>query len=179
MKKHEFVASHVSHFTTKDENGLNEIIQFKVKKGHTHYINEMFADVDNKRDLRVVFKENRETRSSKQNRLLWAILHDISQVVNGSHTESELMHLYKSFLKEANIKFDYVATTPEIAKQLEKVYRVVEYVGTFNGINKYKLYRGSSQFDTSEMTAFIDVVLRHASELGIETASTTELRSIR
>lgn len=181
MKRHEFVATECYSHTSKESGKLIKNITFKVHPDHAYYIDRMMSDVDG--ELRVSFKENKESRTIKQNNLLWKLISLISDEVNGSHTESEVNHLYKMFIKEANIAFDYVATTEEIAEKLRDIYRVVDFSGDVylqNGkqIKAYKLYRGSSQFDTKEMSDFIDVILRHASELGIDTVETMELRGL-
>lgn len=181
MKKHKFVASECYAHTSKENGKLIKNITFKVHQNHMYYIDKMMSDVEG--ELEVTFKTNKESRSIKQNNLLWKLISLISDTVNGSHTDNELDHLYRLFIKEANIAFDYVATTEEIAEKLKEHYRVVYCTGDVylqNGkqIKSYKLYRGSSQFDTKEMSDFIDVVLRHASELGIDTMETTELRNL-
>lgn len=179
MKKHEFVASSCFTYTTKEADKLIKHVAFKVHPNHAHYIDRMMADVDG--ELRVTFVTNKEQRSIRQNRLLWSLISDISDEINGSHTESELLALYTDFIKEANILTDYVATTPEIAEKLKEMYRAVVKMNDVkleNGktISAYRLYRGSSQFDVDEMRRFIEVILRHAGELGIDTLDTRELR---
>jgi len=178
MKKHEFIASSCFTYTTKEADKLIKHVAFKVHPNHAYYIDSMMSDVEG--DLKVTFITNKEQRSIKQNRMLWSLLSDISDEINGSHTESELLTLYTDFIKEANISFDYVATTPDIAEKLKETYRAVVSVGAVNldngkQLTSYKLYRGSSQFDVAEMTRFIDVILRHASELGIDTLDTRGL----
>ena len=176
--KHEFVASHVQSLVSDTDT----YVQFKVHPQHRHYIREILSDVNG--DLRVTFKTNKETRSLRQNNLLWKLITTISDEVNGSHTESELMALYRGFIREANIKYHMIATPPETIDFLKEQFRALEVVGDTktergNSLVTVKLYPGSSQFDTQEMSQFIEVILRHAGELGIETADVVELRGMR
>jgi hypothetical protein len=55
-------------------------------------------------------------------------------------------------------------------------HKLLEYDGT-NDI--YQVFRGSSTYDTKEMSAFIDGIVSDCKELGIETAPTMELEKIK
>ena len=43
----------------------------------------------------------------------------------------------------------------------------------------YKVYKGSSEFDTREMSIFIDGIVYEAEELGIQTMTPNEIARIK
>ena len=43
----------------------------------------------------------------------------------------------------------------------------------------YKIYKGSSEFDTKEMSIFIDGIVQEATQLGIETRTPSELALLK
>jgi len=120
-------------------------------------------------------KELKSKRSVEQNDMFWALVAKISDKVNGSHREEDMMRTYGYLLKEANIKRDYVRIL-EVAKHiLEDTFRAVVEVQNSrrtepNGSETvgYWVYHGSSTFNVKEMNELIDLALDTCTDLGID-----------
>ena len=116
-------------------------------------------------------KEFKSKRSIEQNSMLWGIIKQISEV-----THNEPMDVYISALEHANAKCDWIAGLEEIEDILKKNFRAVKPYGTFltedgKQLVRYKVWIGSSKFNTKEMTILIDYLLSVAYELGIQIES--------
>lgn len=119
------------------------------------------------KDYRLDIKPYKDSRSLRQNSLLWGLIQQLSD-----ETGNDPMDIYISALESADAKYDFIAGLPEIENDLKKVFRAVKPVSSFlSPKNKqmvtYKVWFGSSKFDTAEMTKLIDYVMNAASDLGI------------
>ena len=74
---------------------------------------------------------------------------------------------------------DFVGALPQAEETLKRVYKIVEVVKDWETNGKpaktFKLIRGSSQYDSKEMSDFIKGVVEEAKLLGIETMTPDEL----
>ncbi len=120
-------------------------------------------------------KELKSKRSIEQNDMFWALVGKISDKINGSHRELEMMNIYGYLLKEANIKRDYVRILEKAKHILEDNFRAVIEVPNSkrhepNGSETvgYWVYHGSSSFNVKEMTELIDIALDTCTDLGID-----------
>ena len=122
--------------------------------------------------LTVEAKVKRNKRSRDANSYAWVLMTKIAEVLN---TTKEVVYIHElerygqlAFLMkvehETEIKLDGL------------YYKFLEYDGT-NDI--YQIYRGSSTYDTKEMSTFIDGLVSDCKELGIETVPTMELERIK
>jgi len=115
----------------------------------------------------VEFKEYRTSRSVEQNRMMWAIIQQIALVSGNDPTD-----IYILGLEHSNAKYDFIAALPETEASLKRGFRAVKPLGTLmtpKGVElvTYKVYEGSSKFDTKEMGLLIDFFINKAAELGI------------
>ena len=119
------------------------------------------------KDYSLEIKPYKSSRSLEQNALLWGLIQQISD-----ETGNDPMDIYISALENANAKYEFLQGLEEIENELNKVFRAVKPVSSFinekgNTIVTYKVWFGSSKFDTAEMTKLIDYVMAVTSELGI------------
>jgi len=134
---------------------------------------QLYNDLKDK-EIHATLKEFKSSRSIDQNDMLWAIITQISDKVNGSHQEQDLMNIYGTLLQRANIKREYIRTLVQAKGILEQSFRAVIEVVNSRKIENGKetvgfwVYYGSSTFDTKEMTQLIDVALDTATEVGID-----------
>lgn len=123
----------------------------------------------------VKIKKHREKRSLDQNAYCWKLINEIGNVLRKSKEE-----VYLQMLK------DYGQS--EIISILSSInpkgyFKYYEIVG--NGIvnNKefthYKIFKGSSEFDSKEMSIFIDGVIQEAKQLGIQTLTPKQLAELK
>jgi hypothetical protein len=134
---------------------------------------QLYNDLKDK-EIHATLKEFKSSRSIDQNDMLWAIITQVSDKVNGSHQEQDLMNVYGTLLQRANIKREYIRTLVQARDILEQSFRAVLEVPNSRKIENGKetvgfwVYYGSSTFDTREMTQLIDVALDIATEVGID-----------
>lgn len=119
------------------------------------------------KDYTLEIKPYKSSRSLNQNALLWGCIQQISD-----ETGNDPMDIYIAALEHADAKYDYLQGTEEVEDSLKKVFRAVKPLNSFinekgNNIVTYKVWFGSSKFDTAEMTKLIDYVMNAASDLGI------------
>ena len=134
---------------------------------------ELYNQLQDK-EVTAILKEFKSSRSIEQNDMLWGIITQISDKVNHSHREEDLMNIYSTLLQRANIKREYIRTLPQAENILKDSFRAVLEVPNSRKIENgketvgYWVYYGSSKFDTKEMTELIDIALDLATEVGIE-----------
>lgn len=137
-------------------------------------------NLDTEKEYRLTIREWRESRSAKQNRLLWTIIRDIDLIQSGRSTEESISEIYKRLIKEARIQTVFFQTIERSREALDKTFRVVEERErriSENGAETvvYECYWGSSHFDTEEMSRFIDATLDMAEKAGINTLRYTDI----
>lgn len=116
----------------------------------------------------VEFKEPKSKRSINQNKYMWALINEIAEHIG----EVDTYELYLQFLEIANAKIDYLIFEPSIVDKVRPYFRGMQFVRSVDVDgdikHEYKVYLGSSQFDTKEMNRLIDVILNYAYEIGVE-----------
>ena len=127
------------------------------------------------KDKKYEIKEYKEKRSLNSNAYAWKLITEIGNVVRKSKEE-----VYLQMLK------DYGQS--EIVSMLSSIspvgyFKYYEKFGTGTINNKdfthYKIYKGSSEFDSREMSIFIDGIIHEAENLGIPTLTEEEIKKMR
>ncbi len=131
------------------------------------------------KELTVKITQYRKKRSLDANNYLWLLLGEIQAVLQNGSTKEEL---YMRALMTFGT-FMYLPATEEEAEELRKVFRIVIDRGesplkTRSGkevdVHTYQCYKGSSLYDTKEMSVLLSGVIRTAEELGIDTVTPEE-----
>lgn len=116
----------------------------------------------------IEFKEPKSKRSINQNKYMWSLIKEIAEHIG----EVDTYELYLQFLEIANAKIDYLIFEPSIVDKVRPYFRGMQFVRSVDVDgdikHEYKVYLGSSQFDTKEMNQLIDVILNYAYEIGVE-----------
>ncbi len=151
----------------------NPIISLEVYEKNTllrEY--QSFKDID---ILDIEIKKHKNKRSLNANNYCWALINEIGNVLNMSKEE-----VYFQMLKRYG--------QGEVVSLLSKInvngyFKHYEAIGNavLNGkaFTHYKVYKGSSEFDTKEMSIFINGIVDEAKELGISTITPNELESLK
>ncbi len=117
-------------------------------------------------------KEHKEKRSLSQNAYCWKLITEMADVLRLSKEEVYLQML-KSYGQS------------EIVSMLSSInpagyFKYYEAIGTGIVNDKefthYKIFKGSSEFDTKEMSIFIDGVIQECTNLGIPTLTPEEVK---
>lgn len=120
-------------------------------------------------------KEYKEHRTLSQNAYCWKL---ITELANSQRLSKE--EVYLIMLK------DYGQST--IASLVDDVdvsnyFKYYELIGSSELNNKkfnhYKLYKGSSEFDTKEMSIFIDGIIQECEAVGIPTLTKDEILKLK
>lgn len=120
-------------------------------------------------------KEYKQKRSLNANNYAWKLITEIANVMRKSKEEVYLQMLIDygqremvSMLSSINIKGYF------------KYYQVAGK-SILNGkeFTHYYIYKGTSEYDTKEMSIFIDGVVQEAEQLGIMTKTPSQLEELK
>ena len=127
------------------------------------------------RDKIFEIKEKRKRRSLSQNAYAWELIGKIGDVLRKSKED-----VYLKMLKDYG-QSEMVSILSSINP--EGYFKYYEKIGTGIVNNKefthYKIFKGSSEFDSREMTIFIDGIIDECKELGIETMTPDKIALLR
>lgn len=129
-------------------------------------------DKDTVYDVKI--DKHREKRSLNANAYLWKLVTEIGNVLNKSKEEVYLQMLIDYGQSEM------VSILSEI--DVKGYFKYYKLAGTsiLNGkeFNHYKIYKGSSEYDTKEMSVLLNGVVQEAKNLGIKTKDDIELERL-
>ena len=122
----------------------------------------------------VKINKHREKRSLNANAYLWKLVTEIGNVLNKSKEEVYLQMLIDYGQSEM------VSILSEI--DVKGYFKYYKLAGTsiLNGkeFKHYKIYKGSSEYDTKEMSILLNGVVQEAKNLGIKTKDDIELERL-
>lgn len=126
------------------------------------------------KDKKYEIKEYKEKRSLNSNSYVWKLITELGNVLRKSKEE-----VYLQMLK------DYGQS--EIVSMLSSItpngyFKYYEEIGTGIVNNKefthYKIFKGSSEFDSREMSIFIDGIVQECKSVGIQTLDDLEINEL-
>ena len=127
------------------------------------------------KDKKFEIKEKREKRSLSQNSYAWELITKIGNVLRKSKEE-----VYLQMLKDYG-QSEIVSILSSI--EPKGYFKYYEKIGTGIVNNKefthYKIFKGSSEFDSKEMTILIDGIIQECKQLGIETLTPDEIAKLK
>jgi hypothetical protein len=125
--------------------------------------------------LSVEVKPFRQRRSLDSNNYAWKLITEIGNVLRANKED-----VYLTMLKRYG-QSDMISVLPCVP-----IHNYVKYYeeageGTVNGkvFKHYKVFKGSSEYDSREMSIFIDGVVSEAKELGIQTMTPNEIAEMK
>lgn len=123
----------------------------------------------------ITIKQHREKRSLDANAYAWTLITQIADILKASKDE-----IYKMLLKRYG-QSEIVSVMSNI--NVLGYFKYFEQVGkgTVNGneFTHYLVFKGSSEFDTKEMSIFIDGIISEAQELNIDTRTPDEIAEMK
>ena len=127
------------------------------------------------RDKVFEIKEHREKRSLTANAYAWALIGKIADVLRTSKDEVYLLMLKRYGQSEVVSVLSFIDVSGYF-KYYEKIGS-----GTVQGkeFNHYRIFRGSSEYDSKEMAILIDGIISEAKELEIETLPPREIERLK
>lgn len=120
-------------------------------------------------------KEHKEKRSLNANNYAWKLITEIANVLRKSK-EEEYLEMLKSYGQCEMISIVSSVDVKGYFKYYEEAGR-----SFLNGkeFTHYKIYKGSSEFNTKEMSILIDGIVQEAKQLGIETTTPSQLAELK
>ena len=127
------------------------------------------------RDKVFEIKEHREKRSLTANAYAWALIGKIADVLRTSKDEVYLLMLKRYGQSEVVSVLSFIDVSGYF-KYYEKIGS-----GTVQGkeFTHYRIFRGSSEYDSKEMAVLIDGIISEAKELDIETLPPREIERLK
>lgn len=132
-------------------------------------------DLEKKYDFDI--KEHRDKRSTNANAYSWVLM---SKIAEALHSDKDTIYL--QMLQRYGV-FTHMIVKQNVADRIMAEWRYAEKLGNVkaNGTEGIQLlcYFGSSNYDSKEMTRFIDGIVSECKELKIETLTPRELTILK
>ena len=132
------------------------------------------TDLSQSDKLDVEIRKHRYKRSLEANAYAWVLISKIAQALASGKDE-----VYEEMLRRYGVIYEdsdgYITVTVKSSVDMSKVtghWQLIRDNGTFKA---YAMIKGSSEYDTKEMSSFIDGIISEAKGLGIETLPPEEL----
>lgn len=123
-------------------------------------------------DLKI--DKHRNKRSLDANNYAWHLINEIANALRMSKEE-----VYLQMLKSYGQR-DYVSMLSNV--NASDYFKYYEEQGVFknngNTFRSYLVFKGTSQYDSREMSIFIDGLVQEARQLGIETLEDIEIKNL-
>lgn len=134
-----------------------------------------YDDLHLEEKLSFKIDKYKEKRSLNANNYAWKLLTEIANIIRESK-ETVYLDMLKRYGQSEIISVLAHIPIGEYIKYCEEAGE-----STLNGktFKHYKVYKGSSEFDTREMSIFIDGIVSEAQELGIETKTPDEIARLK
>ena len=127
------------------------------------------------KDKRFDIKEHKEKRSLNANNYAWKLITEIANVLR-KPKEEVYLEMLKSYGQCEMISIVSSVDVKGYFKYYEEAGR-----SFLNGkeFTHYKIYKGSSEFNTKEMSVLIDGIVQEAKNLDIETMTPSQIAELK
>lgn len=155
---------------TRDWQNDNFIVSIAVNEKISQ---ETIEEIQNCK-LSVVLKKIKQRRSLDANAYCWVLMTKIAEAVNSSKEEiyEEMIQKYGYIYEDEN---GYITMTVKKSVDMSKIDGHWKYIKDNGKFASYLMIQGSSEYDTKQMSHFIDCIVQEAKELGIETMPPEEI----
>lgn len=141
--------------------------------GNPQEIIQWLFDQDKNKKFEI--KEYHKKRSLNANAYAWALIGKVADVLRSSKDE-----IYLEMLKKYG-QSEIVSVLSDI--NVTGYFKYFEEIATVKlqgkNFTHYKVFKGTSEYNTAEMAVFIDGVISEADELGIDTLPPNEVEKIK
>ena len=144
---------------------------------HSQYdlLSEEFNKIQALQEIDIELKEHKEKRSLNSNGYAWVLITKIADSLRANKED-----IYLEMLKRYG-QSEIVSVLSSI--DVTGYFKYYDIAGTSTLNNKefthYKCFKGSSEYDTREMSILIDGIVSEAKTLGIETLSPEEIENLK
>lgn len=157
-------------------NGKSIILTFEVDASAAGQVENMRSD-----DLlRIRAVKYKQKRSLDANAYAWVLM---TKIANHPDISSSKEDVYEQMLQKYGTLYEdedgYITITVKKSVDMSKVDGHWKFIKDNGKFASYLMIKGSSEYDTVEMSHFIDRIVEEAKELGIETATPDELERMK
>lgn len=128
----------------------------------------------------IEMKEHRKKRSLDANAKAWVLINELAVMLRLPPDE-----VYQGYIPDVGGNFKIIPVKPEDISEWERdwckghIGRMVEDMGPcrakdLEGYHNLKMYIGSSDYDTAQMSRLLDLIIQDCRQVGIETLSERE-----
>lgn len=174
----------IAHFDGLSEKDGKTVLSFSIPKQSKRsaliceqQIHQKITE--DKKDLLVTVEKYSSPRSIEQNRKMWALLDLMGRQMNGGRDGYD-WDCYLMMLEEFGASYTYLMceNNPEAVDFLREKFRAVKVMenrkytsetGKEIDVLIIKCFHGSSTFSVNEMYVFIDAIIDHLEEMGVDT----------
>lgn len=136
---------------------------------------QLVDDLNLAEKLTIKIDQYKEMRSTRANAYAWALIGKIANKLRVSKDD-----IYLQMLRRYG-QCDMVSVVADVP--VHHYFKYYEEAGesTLRGklFKHYKVYKGSSEMDTSEMSIFIDGIISEAKELNIQTDTPEQIAKMK
>ena len=126
------------------------------------------------KDKQFDIVEHKEKRSLNANAYAWALINKIANVLRANKDD-----VYLTMLKRyGQSEIVSVLSSIDISGYIKYSEPICNVTMQGKEFTHYKVYKGSSEYDTREMSILIDGIVSEANEMGIDTITPAELEKI-
>ena len=157
-------------------NGRCIILTFEVDASAAKQIEHLKPD-----DLlQIKAVKYRQKRSLDANAYAWVLM---TKIANSKDIYSSKDEVYEEMLQKYGAFYEdedgYITITVKNQLTCQRLMVIGNILKTMGKFASYLMIKGSSEYDTVEMSHFIDRIVEEAKELGIETATPDELERMK
>lgn len=166
------------HSVSRDFTSKNLILSLKIDDNLTE---EMVEELQQIEDMDIILKKHKEKRSLDANAYLWVICTKLAEKRECSKEEvyEEMLQHYGNLQQDEDGNYILITLKSSIdTSKLDGHWKF--YKQSDDGrFKSYLMIKGSSEYDTSEMARFIDMVVRDAEQEGIQTLPPSEIQMMK
>ena len=164
------------HSVNKDWRTGRIILSFEINEEPTEDINHISqCDL-----LSINAKKYRKKRSLDANAYCWVLM---TKIANHPDVRSSKEEVYEEMIqKYAPLYQDengYITITVKAGVDISKIVGHWKFYDSNGKFDAYMMLKGSSEYDSSEMAQFVDMVVQEAKGLGIEVLTPDELERMK
>ena len=127
------------------------------------------------KDLAVTLKQYKPRRSLDSNAYCWVLISKMADILKTSKEE-----LYENLLQRYGVAYQddegYITVTLKDEVDVSKLGGHWKWIRSRNGFSSYLMLKGTSEYDSAEMSKFLDLVIEDAKELGVEIPPSEDMK---
>ena len=164
------------HSVNRDWRTGRIILSFEVNEEPTEAIN----CISQCEQLSITAKKYRKKRSLDANAYCWVL---ITKIARHPDVRSSKEEVYEEMLRKYPLPYQdengYITITVKAGVDMSRIAGHWMFCKSNGKFDSYLMIKGSSEYNSAEMSQFIDMIVQEAKDLGIETLTPDELERMK